>query len=80
MLKRFAGAALVATTALASAANPITGRIFTADPAALVDGGRFSSYLHKHASKSCIVYHNGKIMPVPQTAQGPAANPSAACK
>ena len=39
MLKLALGAALAATTALAGAANPITSKIFTADPAALLDNG-----------------------------------------
>ena len=45
MLKPLIAATLLATTALAGAANPLTSRIFTADPAALVDNGRVYVYV-----------------------------------
>ncbi|SDC74198.1 Glycosyl hydrolases family 43 [Massilia sp. PDC64] len=45
MLKPLIAATLLATTALAGAANPLTSRIFTADPAALVDNGRVYLYV-----------------------------------
>ena len=45
MFKPLICAVLAATTAFAHAANPITSRIFTADPAALVDNGRVYLYV-----------------------------------
>ena len=45
MLKPLIAATLLASTALAGAANPLTSRIFTADPAALVDNGRVYVYV-----------------------------------
>ncbi len=45
MLKPLIFAALAATTVLAHGTNPIASRIFTADPAALVDNGRVYLYV-----------------------------------
>jgi beta-xylosidase len=45
MLKPLAAAILLAATTCAHAANPITNKIFTADPAALVDNGRVYLYV-----------------------------------
>jgi beta-xylosidase len=45
MLKPILGAVALAVTAVAGAANPVTSKIFTADPAALVDNGRVYLYV-----------------------------------
>jgi beta-xylosidase len=45
MLKHALPAILLAVSTLAQAANPITSKIFTADPAALVDNGRVYLYV-----------------------------------
>jgi arabinoxylan arabinofuranohydrolase len=45
MFKHALPAILLAVSGLAQAANPVTGKIFTADPAALVDGGRVYLYV-----------------------------------
>ena len=45
MLKPAVASILLAATAMAGAANPITSKIFTADPAALVDNGRVYLYV-----------------------------------
>jgi hypothetical protein len=45
MLKHAAPALLLALSTFAHAANPVTNKIFTADPAALVDNGRVYLYV-----------------------------------
>jgi beta-xylosidase len=51
MFKRAMPAILLAVTSLAQAANPITSKIFTADPAALVDKGRVYLYVGHDEAK-----------------------------
>jgi len=51
MLKHALPAILMAVTALAQAANPITSKIYTADPAALVDNGRVYLYVGHDEAK-----------------------------
>jgi arabinoxylan arabinofuranohydrolase len=51
MLKHALPAILLAVSTLAQAANPITTRIFTADPAALVDNGRVYLYVGRDEAK-----------------------------
>jgi beta-xylosidase len=51
MLKHALPAILMAVSALAHGANPVTGKIFTADPAALVDNGRVYLYVGHDEAK-----------------------------
>ena len=50
-MKHALPAVLLAVTALAQAANPITSKIYTADPAALVDNGRVYLYVGHDEAK-----------------------------
>jgi beta-xylosidase len=51
MLKHALPAILMAVSALAHGANPVTSKIFTADPAALVDNGRVYLYVGHDEAK-----------------------------
>lgn len=117
-MKSAVAAALASACTLAHAGNPLVSNMFTADPAALVDGNRVYLYVgHDEAPvggkdylmrewrvlSSCDMKNwsdmgsplnvktfkwakadawaaGGSIAFVPQTAEGPAANPAPGCQ